>query len=829
MYQHAMPTGSEQAFHRGWFAIVAASTWLLIGSSHAAVPPCDALKPVASQLEANRIKFSVLGDEGETIKVTFTTKQYRDLEGDNSLAMYLVPAAGAGRKWLEIACLDLYSFEHCEHPSVARAVLLGAPGELESIAHYEVDGSDDTAMLRVRIPLPQDDSDPNELRLALKEVVNDVEALAPVMRRAMASGLVCWPSEDAGPSAPLRLVPSPAGDGPAERSGWAPWTESEAYASTLVCAREFLGDFFQWNQDGRDAFGRALTNGFKESTARTIYARWRERSSSLASHPTPGAIRVWAPEGTKVVSSVCVDGLTRTAGRMTLQVDASGVLDIFPQAEWITAELLKLEQPTDVTAHLGVQIGDFADEVDVPLRLHPASVAEMAFPGTFTVAMYADEMHPWVKDIITEASRLRIAPTLGASAETGRDDAARQVFAIWSAFRSRDLSYVSLAGASDGKRSQRMRQIHESITDSGANCADGTAAFAAVLLALGFDVHICETSGHVFLALDFNGDDSDHDWLFVETTMLGSDAAPPTDSAIHSVEATLPERWRGNEWNVFECAVESADAQAKKACLDSDFSIQSMGLLRRAGIRAMPAFSAGLGTMPPPPDRGPIEQRRSAAAAAVKAEVDELNAWTASLPNKDPVPYPTVEAAIKDLETALEDPTAIGRLLRAVDGDDPALRAMRAHAFIEDAIVPFRRAATKKFGAPNPYSGAALKLPPTILRVEDGAGESDRHYLLVYDGDDDAAAGFGVHPVAGGYCIDGEFLSRKSSELVDSSFKVLRAFDPALLRSKELLAAISEQLVNEISAGSIADHHAAIDRFIKLLSSARPPAVDPDK
>jgi hypothetical protein len=86
-----------------------------------------------------------------------------------------------------------------------------------------------------------------------------------------------------------------------------------------------------------------------------------------------------------------------------------------------------------------------------------------------------------------------------------------------------------------------------------------------------------------------------------------------------------------------------------------------------------------------------------------------------------------------------------------------------------------------------------------------------------------------VHPVAGGYCIDGEFLSRKSSELVDSSFKVLRAFDPALLRSKELLAAISEQLVNEISVGSIADHHAAIDRFIKLLSSTRPPAVDPGK
>ena len=336
-------------------------------------------------------------------------------------------------------------------------------------------------------------------------------------------------------------------------------------------------------------------------------------------------------------------------------------------------------------------------------------------------------------------------------------------------------------------------------------------------------MHICETSGHVFLAVHFVGTDPDHDWLFVETTLLGKDAAPPTDSDIHAIEATLPERWRGNDWNVFESAVERAEAQAKKACIDSDFSIQSLKLLRRSGIRPIPAFSAELGTMPPLPPQEPIEQRRAAASAVVKAEADELNAWIATLPNKDPIPYLTVEAAIKDLQGALDDPAAIGRLLRAVDGSDPELRSLRATAFIEDAIVTFRRAATERFGAPNPYSGAALRLPPKILRVEDDVGDADHHYLIVYDGDNDAAAGFGVHPVDGGYCIDGEFLNRRSKSSLKASLGVLKMLDPSVLRDPAVLAAINEQLVREISSGSIADHQAAVDRFGKLLIEARGP------
>ena len=50
------------------------------------------------------------------------------------------------------------------------------------------------------------------------------------------------------------------------------------------------------------------------------------------------------------------------------------------------------------------------------------------------------------------------------------------------------------------------------------------AAFASVLQAIGFDTHLCEVPGHVFVGVYLPGAAGQDHWVFVETTMLGDDA-----------------------------------------------------------------------------------------------------------------------------------------------------------------------------------------------------------------------------------------------------------------------------------------------------------------
>ena len=797
-------------------AMVACAS-LMISTTALAAPPSTKLLPVTKMLEAEDIPFQPLGDNGKALQLLFKTSIYRDYADDHELLIYLTTSIYAGQQWLDLLSASVYSFEHCAHPAAARSVLLGAELRLHTMSSFQLDDSDGTVAVHLRIPLLAENSDSTLLRSALEQMVDDVDAIDGVMRRAVASGMVVWPEADKGPAAPTHTLNVKDAEDSAATVKWAPWESGDAYASTLVGASDFLRKFLRWDQDGREAFGRQLTNGHNHALGRTIYQRWLKGADGVGNHPPAGAIRVWAAEGTEVTTSFTVDNLTRTPGSITKVVDASGIIDLFPQAAWDIPGLVKLEQPTDVTLHMHVEVDGAKDDVDLSLRIQPVTMADKSLPAGFPIALYANELHPWVKDIIAEAGRLRIVDSLGCTEDTSDMDTVRQVFAVWSAFRARDLGYISISRGTDEDRSQRMRQFHESISDSGANCADATAAFAGVLQALGFDVHVAVMTGHALIAVHYQGTGEDHCWLFLETTLLGVDAVEPQESSVHPIASSIPERWRGAEWNVYKAALETGENRVDAALDAGDLSIISLKKLREAGIKPIPATLAAIGLIPPVPDRVPIDARRADTDAKLQAKRAAFETWLDTLPNRQPTPYTTVQEIEADMNRFPEDPTAIGRLLRCVDGDTSEARSLRAQAVIEDAIIPFRRDAAERFGGPSPFAGASLVLPDKIARIEFQSVDGDRFLAKIYDESNDVVRHYGVHKVPSGFCIDGNYLVKHQSARMEMCLTLNMMLDVATFNDPAGLEKVVAQVRGEIADGKLADHGEAIDRFAALL------------
>ena len=99
-------------------------------------------------------------------------------------------------------------------------------------------------------------------------------------------------------------------------------------------------------------------------------------------------------------------------------------------------------------------------------------------------AAYVNENHPMLDKILQEALATK---TVNAFLGYQRDDPAevvKQVFAIWSALQKRGIQYSSTTttpGGSEVVYSQYVRFLDQSITNTQANCVDGSVAFASIL------------------------------------------------------------------------------------------------------------------------------------------------------------------------------------------------------------------------------------------------------------------------------------------------------------------------------------------------------------
>ena len=266
-------------------------------------------------------------------------------------------------------------------------------------------------------------------------------------------------------------------------------------------------------------------------------------------------------------------------------IDEMGYVDLEIQSKWDVITLAKLDVPATATVEYAVVCGSAKATSSQKIEIQPLSIAELGLPAGLPVAIYVDELHPWVKDIVREAKQLGIATALGATTDDFKQSLP-QIFAVWKALRNRGLEYVGMTSDAAKAHSQHIRQIHESLSDEGANCADGSVLLASVLISLGFDVILFVSPNHVFIGVNFSSKDSSKDWLILETTSLGD--VENGNLYLKDYKNLIPPQYQDEDWDNFSLA---CDMGADKTEPER-YTTVSLVNLRRLGLKALPVDSA---------------------------------------------------------------------------------------------------------------------------------------------------------------------------------------------------------------------------------------------
>ncbi len=195
--------------------------------------------------------------------------------------------------------------------------------------------------------------------------------------------------------------------------------------------------------------------------------------------------------------------------------------------------------------------------------------------------------------VLAEARAFGAAPFVGYGSDDP-DAPEQQVFALWYALEQRGLRYSPLTTRSSLRGRvfvQRVRSLHESLSDRAANCVDGSVLLASLLGAAGLDTALVRVPGHMFVrfALDAGG----MRYAYLETTLLNDPriaAGPQREaggaSGIDPVTAASQRR--------FAAALLSGEQQYRRALRELErgsspqYRIIGIAEARRLGVHALP-------------------------------------------------------------------------------------------------------------------------------------------------------------------------------------------------------------------------------------------------
>ena len=683
---------------------IASSFALLVSLAlHSACPaaptPDDdrkTLEPVIAALEFLQQDFRIVG-EGGLIAFEVPTKRFGYERGSLKLSLIVQPfTLGEGKmQWFQLTAPSIHSLNDCAHPDAARRAILESGEMLGTDVQFTYDGIVGSVDARVAIPAVDGKVPAALLKAYCGIIVNAVDQLAPVIGRAMESGFIDWEVRDQGPKKPEGELKVPVDGGEPLTVSWAPWIEPNIYASTILTSDALWRRFSRMDDEQREQLGRQIAS-LGGSSGRSTYAAWMRISDHMEQHFPPLAFRFWGPPGTKVSATASIEGFcapTTASGT----IDGMWKWDVDLAPEWDLETLAAVKERRQVEVRYTVECGgQRASGVQVVV-IQPSSVADLGL-GFLATPQYVNEDHPWVRSVISEAVALGIADSMGYTGQEGHADCVRQIFAVWSAFRNRGISYVSIPNSSASGASQAIRKFDEAISDKGANCADGSAAFASVLRRLGFDVWLVHPKNHVFVAVRLPSCPEDKQWVFVETTMLGDVAIEPpgADAPFSDVAARIPERLRGENWATFveACAKgqdeASSDETREWICIES--------ARERLKMVPIPALSRAVGAIPPIPPAADLERTRAGFREAEQKRAARFKALT-RVDAPACKPYDSLEQVRGDIDAIERDPEALRRLLAAVAGESLAARFARVAAEHQARLLPALSAGARKFGS----------------------------------------------------------------------------------------------------------------------------------
>jgi hypothetical protein len=219
-------------------------------------------------------------------------------------------------------------------------------------------------------------------------------------------------------------------------------------------------------------------------------------------------------------------------------------------------------------------------------------------------AAYVNENHPLIDKILQEALGTKIVNGFLGYQTDKPADVLQQVFAIWSALQKRGIKYSNTTvtpGGSETVKSQHVRFVDQSLTNTQANCVDGSVLFASILRKISINPVLVTIPGHMYVGFYLKQDKSIV--VGLETTTIGGADAKDEEKSGEPPELTalrknLDGKVRdGRDWKTFAKAIQlgSDDFDKNHERFEStDLNYQFIDLddARSKGIMPLP-YTAG--------------------------------------------------------------------------------------------------------------------------------------------------------------------------------------------------------------------------------------------
>lgn len=211
--------------------------------------------------------------------------------------------------------------------------------------------------------------------------------------------------------------------------------------------------------------------------------------------------------------------------------DIQGEGKIIPSIKWKFDDLKNLRQPGNVDMTF-VCFGDDNKEIGRKnLRLSYRAINECVYaavidgefaPLWWMFAAYVNEDSPVIDSFLYEV--LQTTNLNGfVGYQNGEDGVFEQVAAIFYTLRAKGIKYSNITSTSNSNpniASQYIRFSDEVLTNTQANCADGTVFFCSVLKKIGIHTEMVFIPGHVYLSYYLNENKTKS--YLLETTTVGN-------------------------------------------------------------------------------------------------------------------------------------------------------------------------------------------------------------------------------------------------------------------------------------------------------------------
>ena len=294
---------------------------------------------------------------------------------------------------------------------------------------------------------------------------------------------------------------------------------------------------------------------------------------------------------------------------------------IAPKVNYKFDRLRKVTQQVPMNVAFEVDVdGEFAGEKtetlqvrsinDCPFAVHNSEETvddENASSGStemgWMFAAYVNENHPMLDKVLQEALETKIVSGFRVTTHE-HDETLKQVFAVWSALQKRGIQYSSTTttpGGSETVKSQYVRFVDQSLTNTQANCVDGSVLLASILRKISIEPFLVTVPGHMYVGFYLGAGKSQ--FVALETTIIGlPDAAEEKKAgetpALTALRDKLDPALRGRrDWKTFAKALQTGteDLAKNKEKIDAEdpnFQWIDVADARADGIMPI-SYSAG--------------------------------------------------------------------------------------------------------------------------------------------------------------------------------------------------------------------------------------------